>query len=90
MTKSEIVASLSSELNMPKAQVRRLVDALVEQIAGALAKGTKVQLAGLGVFDVKQRAARQGRNPQSGETITIAARKAVRYRAAKSLKDAVK
>lgn len=90
MTKTQLVETLANELNMPKAQVRRMVDALVDLVASTLVKGNKVQLSGLGVFDVRKRAAREGRNPQTGEVINIPARNAVGFRAAKSLKEAVK
>jgi DNA-binding protein HU-beta len=90
MTKAEMVDKLASNLNMPKAQVSRMVDAFVEAIGNSLASGNKVQIAGLGVFDVRKRAKRKGRNPQDGSVIEIPARNAVGFRAAKSLKDTVK
>ncbi len=89
MTKSELIDALSASLDMPKAQVRRMVDAFVDSVVASLKNGKKVQLSGLGVFDIRKRAARTGRNPQTGEAINIPARNAVGFRAAKSLRDAV-
>lgn len=90
MTKADLVEKLASNLSVPKAQVARMVDSFVEAIGASLASGNKVQIAGLGVFDVRKRAKRKGRNPQDGKPIDIPARNAVGFRAAKSLKDAVK
>lgn len=89
MTKSEMIDQMAADLNMPKAQVRRMVDSFVDSVVASLKNGKKVQLSGLGVFDVRKRAARTGRNPQTGEAINIPARNAVGFRAAKSLRDAV-
>ena len=65
------------------------VEAVFEAIAGALEKGDKVQLIGFGTFDVSQRAAREGHNPRTGESMKIAASKAPRFKAGKALKDRV-
>ncbi len=89
MTKAELVDKLSASLDMPKAQTRRMVDSFVEAVTGTLTNGEKVQISGLGTFNVRKRAAREGRNPQTGEKITIPARNAVGFRAAKQLKDSV-
>lgn len=90
MTKAELVDSLASELDMPKSQVRRLLDAMVDAVAASLVRGEKVQVSGLGTFEVRKRSSREGRNPQTGARITIPARNAVGFRAAKPLKEAVK
>ncbi|PJA41431.1 DNA-binding protein [candidate division WWE3 bacterium CG_4_9_14_3_um_filter_34_6] len=90
MTKSDLVDELATELDAPKAQVRRMVDALVETVTSTLVRGEKVQVSGLGTFEVRKRAAREGRNPQTGAKITIGARNAVGFKAAKPLKEAVK
>mgnify|MGYP002725594158 CR=1 FL=1 len=90
MTKQELVEKLAVDLDMPKAQVRRMVDAMIDTVAATLVRGEKVQISGLGTFAVRKRAAREGRNPQTGEKITIAARNAVGFKAAKPLKEAVK
>lgn len=89
MTKTDMIEQLSASLDMPKAQVRRLADAFVDSIVASLKSGNKVQLSGLGVFDVRKRAARTGRNPQTGSALNIPARNAVGFRAAKSLRDTV-
>jgi DNA-binding protein HU-beta len=90
MTKADLVERLATDLGMPKAQVRRVLDNLVETITKSLLSGEKVQVAGLGTWEVRKRAAREGRNPQSGATIKIPARNAVGFRAAKPLKESVR
>ncbi len=90
MTKTDMIDRLADQLNMPKAQVRKVVDALVEGVTQTLVRGEKVQVSGLGTFEVRTRKAREGRNPQSGEKITIPARNAVGFKPAKPLKEAVK
>lgn len=90
MTKAELVDKLAGQLDMPKAQVRRMVDAMVDTVTSTLVQGEKVQLSGLGTFEVRRRSARQGRNPQTNKPITIPARNAVGFRAAKPLKEAVR
>lgn len=90
MTKSELVDHLSAQLGMPKAQVRRMVDAMVDTITQTLVRGEKVQLSGLGTFEVRRRNARPGRDPQKGTAITISARNVVHFGVAKPLKEAVK
>jgi len=72
-----------------KAQAARIVDALFDTITNELAKGEEVAIAGFGSFKVARRAARQGRNPKTGETIMIKASNAPKFRAAKQLKEAV-
>lgn len=89
MTKAELVAKMAAHLDMPKAQVRRVVDSVVDTLTGALKKGEKVAVSGLGVFEVKSRKSREGRNPRTGAPIKISARKAVVFRAANPLKEAV-
>lgn len=90
MTKNDLIQQLASKLDMPKAQVRKMVDAMVDTVTKTLVRGEKVQLSGLGTFEVRKRAAREGRNPQTNQKITIPARKAVGFRAAKPLKESVK
>lgn len=89
MTKTDMIDTMAAQLDMPKAQVRRMVDAFVDTMVGSLKNGKKVQLSGLGVFDIRKRAARTGRNPQTGAALNIPARNAVGFRAAKSLRDTV-
>jgi len=74
---------------LPKAQAGRVLETLVEEIKSALKSGKKVNLAGLGVLRVAERKARMGRNPKTGETIQIPAKKAIKFRASKDLKQAV-
>lgn len=90
MTKTEIVAAVAASVAMPKAQVSKVVDAMVEAISKTLVRGEKVQLSGLGTFGVKRREARDGRNPQSGKKMVIPAHNAVGFKPAKPLKEAVK
>ena len=89
MTKQELVVKLAAQMDVPKAQVRRMVDGLVDVVTDTLKSGEKVQISGLGTFSVRRRAAREGRNPQTGEKITIPARNAVGFKAAKPLKESV-
>jgi DNA-binding protein HU-beta len=94
MNKSELVDALASATGMTKADAGRAVDAIFDAdkgvIAKALKKGKKVQITGFGTFEVKQRKARTGRNPRTGQTIRIAATKTPGFRSGKGLKDAVK
>jgi DNA-binding protein HU-beta len=89
MTKAELVEAVAKVCDS-KAQASRAVDAMVDAISKALASGQKAAITGFGTFLVSQRAARQGRNPQTGETISIPAMKVPRFKAGKALKDAVK
>lgn len=90
MTKTEIVAAIARDAATTKAEAARILDAVVKVISDALAKGEKVTLTGFGTYEVRHRAARMGRNPQTGATIQIPAQKTPAFRAGKSLKDAVK
>ena len=89
MTKQELVEKMAEKAGITKADAARAVDATFEVITGALAKGDKVPLVGFGTFAVSERAAREGRNPRTGETVKIAARKAVTFKAGTALKDSV-
>ena len=89
MNQSELAAKVAADAKLSQAEAGRLIQSMVEAVASALKSGQEVRLSGLGIFDVADRAARQGRNPQTGETVSIAASKAVRFRASKTLKDAV-
>lgn len=89
MTKANIVDAVAAKTNLTKKDSEAAVNAVLDAIAGALKEGDKVQLIGFGTFDVKSRAARTGRNPRTGETLTIAASKNVGFSAGKKLKDAI-
>lgn len=89
MNKSELIDAIASSADLPKAAASRALDAVIEAIAGELKAGGSVSLVGFGVFSVKERAERTGRNPQSGATITIPAAKIPSFKAGKALKDAV-
>jgi DNA-binding protein HU-beta len=89
MNKSELVAAVASKTGATKKDSEAFVNAFTDAVTGALRKGDKVQLVGFGSFDVKKRAARKGRNPQTGAEIKIPASKAPVFKAGKALKDAV-
>lgn len=89
MTKSELIEKVAEKTGMTKKDSGKAVDAVLEAITKALGKGEKVSLVGFGTFDVRKRAARMGRNPQTGKAIKIAARKVPAFKAGKSLKEAV-
>lgn len=94
MNKSDLVDELASRTGMTKADATRAVDALFGTgdgiIARALKQNTRVQITGFGTFEAKNRKARTGRNPRTGQTIRIAATRTPGFRAGKGLKDAVK
>lgn len=89
MKKVELVEAIATKSGLTKADAGRALDGTISAITEALVKGDKVLLAGLGTFAVSKRAARSGRNPRTGETVTIAARNAVTFKAASALKDSV-
>lgn len=89
MNKSELIDAIATSADLPKAAAGRALDAVVESITDALKKEDSVSLVGFGTFAVKARAARTGRNPQTGEPINIAAAKVPSFKAGKALKDAV-
>jgi len=89
MNKSELIAFVAEETGSSKAEAERNVNAVVGAMSGALAKGEAVSLHGFGNFSVKERAARTGRNPQTGAEMQIAASKTVGFKAAKALKESL-
>ncbi|MDY7219623.1 HU family DNA-binding protein [Denitrificimonas sp. JX-1] len=89
MNKSELIDKVAASADIPKAVAGRALDAVLESITGALQEGDSVVLVGFGTFSVKDRAARTGRNPQTGNPIQIAAAKIPGFKAGKALKDAV-
>lgn len=90
MNKASIVDAVNAVLGGTRVQAEQAVDTVVDSIIGSLKKGEEVSIAGLGIFSVKQRAARDARNPRTGEAIKVPAMKVPKFRAAKALKDAVK
>ena len=90
MNKANLVDMLASKTGMTKKDASDALDSVLDAIMDALSKGDKVTITGFGTFEVRQRKARVGRNPQTGEEITIPARKVAAFRAGKGLKDAVK
>ena len=89
MNKTDLIEIVAKEANLKKKDADAAVTAVFEAIEKALVEGDKVQLIGFGTFDVKDRAAKTGRNPSTGETIEIAASKQVKFSAGKTLKDKV-
>jgi len=90
MNKSDLVDAVAGSADMSKAQAAHAVDAVLDGISGALSNGDSVALVGFGTFSVRHRAARMGRNPQTGATMQIAASKVPGFKAGKALKDKVK
>lgn len=89
MNKSELIDAVAAGADISKAAAGRAVDAMVDAVTTALKEGDQVSLIGFGTFLVRERSARTGRNPRTGETINIAASKAPSFKAGKALKDAV-
>ena len=89
MNKTELVAAISEKTELTKKDSEKALKALIDVVAEDLKKGEKVQLVGFGTFEVSERAARTGKNPQTGAEIKIAACKAPKFKAGKALKDAV-
>lgn len=89
MNKTELIDAIAKEANLSKADAGKALNALTSSVTAALKKGDSVTLIGFGTFKVTKRAARTGRNPQTGKEIKIAARKAPCFTAGKALKDAV-
>jgi len=90
MNKQGLVEAVQGVLNGTKVQAEQVVETLLDTIVTTLKKGEEVSIAGLGIFSVKMRAARQARNPRTGETLQVKAMRVPKFRAAKALKDAVK
>ena len=89
MNKTDLISQISENASMTKADAGAALDAMIKTITDALASGEDVSLIGFGTFTVKERAAREGRNPATGETIQIPASKVPAFKAGKALKDAV-
>ncbi|HDW3055787.1 TPA: HU family DNA-binding protein [Bacillus cereus] len=90
MNKTELIKQVAQEANLTQKDATASVQAVLDQITQALAKGDSVQLIGFGTFEIRERSARTGRNPQTGEEMLIPGGKAPAFKAGKSLKEAVK
>ena len=90
MNKQDIANAVHDKLGGTKVQAEEVVDTVIESIVSTLKKGGEVSVAGLGIFSTKTRAARQARNPRTGESISVPAMKVPKFRPAKALKEAVK
>ena len=89
MNKSELIDAISGKTGLNKAVTAEILDGLVDTIAAALTKGDKLALVGFGTFETQHRAARAGRNPQTGAAIKIKAKTVVKFRVAKAAKDVI-
>ena len=89
MNKKEQIAAIAEQAEISKKDAEKALKAFVDVVTEQLKEGEKVQLVGFGTFEVSERAAREGRNPQTGKTMKIAACKAPKFKAGKALKDAV-
>ena len=89
MDRKELVVAMAEKTQLSKKDAEAGLKALVDVVSEEMKKGEKVQLVGFGTFEVSERAAREGRNPQTGETMTIAASKTPKFKAGKALKDLV-
>ncbi|HHJ39958.1 MAG: DNA-binding protein HU [Methylothermaceae bacteria B42] len=89
MNKAELIDAIADKANLTKADAARALDAFIDSVTEALKKGDNVTLIGFGTFTVKERKERQGRNPRTGEPMTIKAAKIPAFKPGKSLKDAV-
>ena len=89
MNKTELIAKIAAETGLPKKDSEKALAATLNAITDALKEGDKVQLVGFGVFDVKERSARMGRNPKTKEPIEIPASKTPQFKAGTALKDAI-
>ena len=89
VTKQAVVDAIAEEAELTKAEANKALDAVINCIKGSLADGNSVGLIGFGTFEVRTRAAREGRNPQTGATITIPEKKVPAFKAGKGLRDSV-
>ncbi len=89
MNKSELIAAIAAKTDLTKKDSERALGAFIDTVTDQLKKGNKIQLVGFGTFEVAKRAARTGKNPQTGAEIKIAASKAPKFKPGKALKDAV-
>lgn len=89
MNKTELVAAMAEQAGVSKKDAEKVLKAFTDIVEEELKKGEKVQLVGFGTFEVSERAAREGRNPQTGKAMKIEASKAPKFKAGKALKDAL-
>ena len=89
MNKTELVAAMADQAGLSKKDSEKALKAFTDVVAAELKKGEKVQLVGFGTFEVAERAAREGRNPQTGDVMKIPASKAPKFKAGKALKDSI-
>ena len=89
MNKTELIAAAAERSGMTKKDTEKVLNAVLDTITAALVAGDKVQVSGFGIFEVKEREARMGRNPHTGEAMEIAASKVPSFKASKTLKDAL-
>lgn len=89
VNKKDVIDAIAEEIQASKSEVTRTVESFLESIVASLKQGKQVSIPGFGIFSVKERAAREGRNPKTGETIQIAASQAPHFKAGKAFKDAV-
>lgn len=89
MTKEEFIKTIASKLEVPNTKANECLNVILETITKALSKGDSIPFVGFGTFSVKKRAAREGRNPQTGAKIKIAARKVAHFSVGKKLKEAI-
>lgn len=90
MNKTEFINAVAEKEGLEKKVAEKAVNAVFATISQELAKGEKIQLVGFGTFEIRERAEKQGRNPRTGETMTVPASKVPAFKAGKALKDAVK
>jgi DNA-binding protein HU-beta len=89
MTKVELIDKVAEGLGLPKREIEKMLEKLISTIQNALKEGKKVSVAGLGTFVVKEKKARLARNPKTGETVHVAAKRAPKFRPGKELKEIV-
>ncbi|MGI6492631.1 MAG: HU family DNA-binding protein [Pelotomaculum sp.] len=89
MNKAKLISSVAEKTELTKKDAEKAVSAVLDSIVEALSRNDRVQLVGFGTFEIRERAARKGRNPQTGEEINIAAAKVPVFKAGKALRDAV-
>jgi DNA-binding protein HU-beta len=90
MTKAELVEKMATDADISKAAAGKALDSFIDGVKKTLKKGNKVSLVGFGTFSISKRAARKGRNPQTGDVIKIKASKAPKFKAGKAFKDSIK